>query len=91
MSGAALSSALMDALQREAFDYFVYEANPLNGLIADKTEPGWPASIARPAVVPPAFAAGSTLSFRTPDGVAKHPLTMAAQNIFTATPSVVFM
>jgi hypothetical protein len=36
----------MDALQREAFDYFLYEANPLNGLIADKTQAGWPASIA---------------------------------------------
>jgi len=27
MSGAALSPELMDALQREAFDYFLYEAN----------------------------------------------------------------
>jgi len=46
MTSAMLSPQLMDALQREAFDYFVYEANPLNGLIADKTQPGWPASIA---------------------------------------------
>jgi len=36
----------MDALQKEAFAYFVHEANPLNGLIADKTEAGSPASIA---------------------------------------------
>jgi len=33
-------------LQRETFDYFVHEANPLNGLIADKTQAGSPASIA---------------------------------------------
>src|SRR5439155_24462486 len=44
---------LLDALQRNAFVYFVYETNPANGLVADKTpasEPPWtgeaPASIA---------------------------------------------
>jgi hypothetical protein len=42
----ALSSDLLDALQRETFAYFVHEANPLNGLIADKTQAGSPASIA---------------------------------------------
>ena len=41
-----LSPEFLDALQREAFGYFVHEANPLNGLIADKTQPGSPASIA---------------------------------------------
>ncbi len=46
MSDATLSAELMDALQREAFDYFVHEANPLNGLLADKAQAGWPASIA---------------------------------------------
>jgi hypothetical protein len=42
----ALSSIFLDALQRETFDYFAHKANPLNGLIADKTKAGWPASIA---------------------------------------------
>ena len=46
MSDADAQSELMDALQRQAFDYFVYEAKPLNGLIADKTKADWPASIA---------------------------------------------
>jgi len=41
-----LSCDFLDALQRESFDYFVYEANPLNGLIADKNEARSPASIA---------------------------------------------
>jgi hypothetical protein len=36
----------MNALQREAFEYFVHRVNPLNGLIADKTDTGSPASIA---------------------------------------------
>ena len=42
----ALSSVFLDGLQRETFDYFVHEANPLNGLVADKTQAGSPASIA---------------------------------------------
>ena len=46
MNDHALSSGFLDALQRESFDYFVHEANPLNGLIADKTQAGSPASIA---------------------------------------------
>ena len=46
MNDHALSPEFMDALQRETFDYFVHEANPRNGLIADKTQRGSPASIA---------------------------------------------
>ncbi len=46
MNDHALSSGFLDALQRESFDYFVHEANPLNGLIADETQAGSPASIA---------------------------------------------
>jgi hypothetical protein len=42
----ALGSDVLDALQRESFDYFLHEANPRNGLIADRTQPGSPASIA---------------------------------------------
>ena len=41
-----LSPDFLDALQHESFDYFVHEANPHNGLIADKTQAGSPASIA---------------------------------------------
>ncbi len=36
----------MEALQRDTFNYFVQEANPVNGLVIDKTKPGAPASIA---------------------------------------------
>jgi hypothetical protein len=38
--------AVLDRLQCETFEYFLKEVNPLNGLIADKTRDGWPASIA---------------------------------------------
>lgn len=36
----------LDALQRHAFDYFLNETNLTNGLVADKSQPGVPASIA---------------------------------------------
>jgi hypothetical protein len=46
VSGPPIGPAEFDNLQRETFEYFIKEANPLNGLIADKTQPGTPASIA---------------------------------------------
>ena len=36
----------LDALQRHSFEYFLQETNPVNGLVADRSEPGAPASIA---------------------------------------------
>ena len=36
----------LDAIQREAFDYFVHHTNPTNGLVADSTRKNAPASIA---------------------------------------------
>ena len=38
--------AMLETIQRHAFSYFVHEANPLNGLVRDKTAQGWPCSIA---------------------------------------------
>jgi len=46
VSDPPIGPAEFDILQRETFAYFVKEANPRNGLIADKTRPGAPASIA---------------------------------------------
>ena len=42
----ASSEELIEALQRDAFEYFLRETNPENGLIADKSQPNSPASIA---------------------------------------------
>jgi hypothetical protein len=36
----------LDALQRHSFAYFLNETNPANGLVADRTQAGSPASIA---------------------------------------------
>jgi len=38
--------ALLDSLQHTAFEYFWEEANPANGLIRDRSQPGSPCSIA---------------------------------------------
>ena len=38
--------AELNTLQRDTFDYFLHETNPANGLVIDKTERGWPSSIA---------------------------------------------
>jgi hypothetical protein len=40
------SDAELVKLQHESFNYFLLETNPVNGLVIDKNEPDWPASIA---------------------------------------------
>lgn len=40
------SGPQLQHLQNKAWAYFQYETNPHNGLVADKTAPDWPASIA---------------------------------------------
>src|SRR6185436_12369370 len=37
---------LLLVIQREAFDYFRKHTHATTGLVADKSKPGWPASIA---------------------------------------------
>jgi len=61
----ALSADFLDALQRESFDYFVHEANPLNGLIADKTQAGSPASIAAVGFALSSYPVGVDRGFMT--------------------------
>ncbi|TAM88542.1 MAG: hypothetical protein EPN41_05620 [Candidimonas sp.] len=38
--------AELELLQHRSFSYFLYESNQTNGLVLDKSAPGWPASIA---------------------------------------------
>ena len=38
--------AELEKLQHDSFKYFLHETNPVNGLVIDKTEADWPASIA---------------------------------------------
>ncbi|HWA10559.1 MAG TPA: glucoamylase family protein [Opitutaceae bacterium] len=46
MTRSKISARLLGTLQRETFNYFVHEVNPRNGLVADRTKAGAPASIA---------------------------------------------
>lgn len=57
------TNKLMDDLQRDTFDYFLHEANPRNGLIIDKTQPGAPASIAAVGLALSAYPVGVERGF----------------------------
>jgi hypothetical protein len=50
-------------LQHESFNYFLYEANPVNGLIIDKTAADWPASIAATGLALAAYPVGVERGF----------------------------
>jgi hypothetical protein len=49
---------LLDRLERGAFAYFIDHANPANGLVADRSRPGSPASIAVVGFALSAYPAG---------------------------------
>lgn len=57
--------ALLDALQRASFDYFLRFANPNNGLIADNSAPGSPASIAASGMGLAVYLVGAERGFMT--------------------------
>ena len=65
----------LDAIQRETFHYFVHEVNPLNGLIADSTQQGSPASIAAVGLALAAYPAGVERSFITRAQAVERTLT----------------
>ena len=67
----------LETLQRESFNYFIHEANPLNGLIIDKTAKNWPASIAATGLALTAYPVGVERGFWSRrDAVARTLLTM---------------
>lgn len=46
------------SLQAETFDYFLHESDDVTGLVIDKTQPGWPASIAATGLALAAYPVG---------------------------------
>ena len=50
--------SMLDTLQREAFEYFLHEVNPENGLVIDKPKDDWPASIAAVGLALAAYPVG---------------------------------
>ena len=65
MNDPTVSNEVMEALQRATFDYFIYESNPRNGLIVDKTEAGAPASIAAVGLALSSYPVGVERGFMT--------------------------
>ena len=77
MSDAQARSKMLEALQRDTFSYFVYEANPVNGLIIDKTQPGAPASIAATGLALSSYPVGVERGFMTrADAIARTLATL---------------
>ena len=66
---------MLDHLQRETFEYFLKEANPTNGLIADKTQANWPASIAATGLALAAYPVGVERGFMTRAEAVERTLT----------------
>jgi hypothetical protein len=58
---------MIDLLQRQSFQYFVHEVNLSNGLVADKTKSGWPASIAAVGLALSAYTVGVERGFLSRD------------------------
>jgi hypothetical protein len=63
MTPPALPSETLEDIQRETFAYFVHEADPDNGLIADTTREGAPASIAAVGLALAAYPVGVERGF----------------------------
>ncbi|HMA09147.1 MAG TPA: glucoamylase family protein [Ramlibacter sp.] len=78
----ASDDALLDRLQRAAFDYFVRNANPRNGLVADTTRDGAPASIAVVGFALSAYPVGVEHGWMARDDAARR--TLAALRFFMA-------
>ncbi|HCE10410.1 MAG TPA: hypothetical protein DEQ40_17755, partial [Oxalobacteraceae bacterium] len=52
------ADAELKLLQHESFRYFLHETSSVNGLVIDKTEPNWPASIAATGLALAAYPVG---------------------------------
>ena len=64
-AGPPVAESDLTTLQRETFDYFLNEANPVNGLIVDKTAENWPASIAATGLALACYPVGVACGYMT--------------------------
>lgn len=71
-------------LQRETFDYFLWEANPANGLVRDKTEENWPASIAATGLALACYPVGVKNGYMSREAAAER--TLATLRFFWESP-----
>ncbi len=66
---------MLGVLQRETFAYFLKEVNDKTGLVADKTQPGSPSSIAATGMGLSCYIAGVERGFITRAEAMKRTLT----------------
>ena len=81
-SAAEHQDDFLRCLQEDSFAYFVHEFNPLNGLIADKTRDGWPASIAAVGMALTVYPIGVERGFMARSEALER--TLATLNFFAA-------
>jgi hypothetical protein len=67
---------MLEILQRETFEYFNKEVNPVNGLIADKTQPGSPSSIAASGLALSSYVSAVERRFLSREEAVKRTLTL---------------
>ncbi|MDP2137407.1 MAG: glucoamylase family protein [Candidatus Didemnitutus sp.] len=77
-------SRLLETLQEDSFEYFVRHANPLNGLVRDKSREGWPASIAATGLALAAYPVGVKRGLMTRTDAARR--TLATLRFFAHAP-----
>ena len=65
----------LDKLQRDTFDYFLKETNPLNGLVIDKTAEDWPSSIAATGLALACYPVSVERGFMLRDAAVERTLT----------------
>lgn len=75
MNDPKASPEVLEVLQRDTFNYFVHEANPVNGLVIDKTKPGTPASIAAVGLALSAYPVGVERGFMSRADAIQRTLT----------------
>lgn len=78
------SGPQLQHLQNKAFAYFQYETNPHNGLVADKTAPNWPASIAATGLALSSYPVAVERGLMTRDAAIKR--TLATLRFFRDSP-----
>lgn len=74
----------LERLQRDSFNYFVRETNPLNGLVIDKTAPNWPASIAATGLALASYPVGVERGFMSRSAAVER--TLATLRFFWNSP-----
>jgi hypothetical protein len=75
---------LLDRVQRRSFAYFENEVNPANGLVADKTDSQWPASIAATGLALTAYPVAVNRGYLTREHAVER--TLATLRFFRDSP-----